>query len=112
MQIIISITGIIIGFIAGVILSEIVFDLTSESLLYYMLLPFAWVLKQLKYLFSPFVHPKLSWWCIKHGVSPYAKLDKFYELNDDDWNELMDKFCKHRSNLDRSRDRYLEQKEK
>jgi hypothetical protein len=37
-------------------------------------------------------------------------MDKFYELNDDDWNEAMEKFCKNRSRLDRLRDNYLEQK--
>ena len=107
-----SIIGIIIGYLIGVILSAIVDDLTGECLLYYMLLPFAWILKQLKLLFYPLSCPKLTLWSIKHKISPYAKMDKFYELNDDDWNDLMDKFCKNRSWLDRSRDSYLKQKEK
>lgn len=77
-----------------------------------MLLPFAWILKQLKRLFYPFGYPKLTWWVIKHGMSPYVKIERLYELNDDDWNDLMDKFCKNRNNLDRSRDRYLKQVEK
>lgn len=105
------IIGIIIGYLIGVILSAIVDDLASECLLYYMLLPFAWILKQLKRLFYPLSCPILTLWSIKHKISPYAKMDKFYELNDDDWNELMDKFCPRRSTFDRFRDSYLEQKE-
>lgn len=104
--------GFIIGYLIGVILSEIVADLTDECLLFYMLLPFAWILMKLGHLFSPFRHIKFSWWSIKHGISPYGtKMDKFYELNDDDWNDLMNKFCKdRRDGLDRRRNRYLKSK--
>lgn len=100
---------IIIGFIIGVVASEVVDECCSDSLLWYMTLPFAYVLRPIWRAVRPLLrHPRLWWWYTRHGLSPYCDLEEIYKLNDDDWNELM-MFVTSESRkewLDEQRDNY------
>lgn len=101
---------ILIGFIIGVVASEVVDECCSDSLLWYMTLPFAYVIRPIWRGIKPLRHPRLLWWYIRHGLSPYDELETLYErLNEDEWKELLDKFVDNvdrREWLEEQRDRY------
>ena len=80
---------IIIGFVIGAIVSEVVNEYCNDSLLWYMILPFMYIIKPIWKVARLLRHPRLLWWYTRHGLSPYCDVEEIYKLNDDDWNELM-----------------------
>ena len=99
---------ILIGFVIGVIASEVVDTCCSDSLLWYMTLPFAYILRPIWRGIKPLRHPRLTWWYMRHGLSPYDKLKRLYALDDNEWNELMTFVTSEtrREWLGKQRDRY------
>lgn len=99
---------ILIGFIIGAVASEVVNTCCGDSLLWYMILPFIYILRPIWRGIKPLRHPRLLWWYTRHGLSPYCDVEEIYKLEDNDWNELM-KFVASESRkewLEEQRDNY------